>query len=298
VILTGSSRSLAASKRATTLAVLIMCLVTVPGRAQQSNRPKTDDEKVQELLSNEKYSFEDLLKGKPEAVANTKKIFALTSDPNIKQRAASILLSIGVKDRVYFDYLTDVAKEALNNDMPWPTLYDEQGRRNDKADNPAFVVWCKKHGLDPNDDRYAAYRAADPVFLEWCIRHELSPQNARYSAYYEIPVPWYYLAAARDPRAYELLIQGLKSHNLMIAGSAARGLARLQDPRAIDKLIAVGRCVPGEARAAIAEALLYFPDLKAQKAADELADIFTDKKTWELLRKDAQDKGVKGLFPY
>lgn len=84
----------------------------------------------------------------------------------------------------------------------------------------------------------------------------------------------------------------------MIAATAAKGLARLQDPRAIDELIATGRRVPGEARYGIAEALLYFSDPRAQAAAEEFAAVVEDKKVVEFMRAQAKAKGVKGLFPY
>jgi HEAT repeat protein len=300
MIVPASHRRLGVRTWAGLFVVIVIGLVGNAGNSQETSRPKSNDEKVDELtrLINSKYTFEDLLNGNPEAVAIDEQVFALTSDPKVKRRIASILLSIGVKDRAYLDYLSRAAEEALSNEMPWPGLYDEHGRLNQKADNPAFVEWCKKHGLDPSDEKLRAYRAANPVFLEWCIEHKLSAQDQRARAYYEIPVPWYDLAAARDPRAYDLLIRGLHSRNLMIAATAAKGLARLQDPKAIDELIATGRRVPGEARGGIAQALLYFPDPKAQAAADELSDVWEDRKIWDMLRQEARSKGVKALFDY
>ena len=268
------------------------------GQLEKKIPTKTNEEKIQELTARmkEKYTFQDLLSGKPEPVAIDEQIFALTDDVQTKRRIASILVSVGVRDQVYFDYLAAEAKKSLDSDMPWPTLYDENGRKNDRADNPAFVAWCKKHGLNPQDERYVAYRAANPAFLEWCIKQRLNPQDARITAYYEIPAPWYDLGAARDPRAYGLLVQGLHSHNLMIAAVAAKGLAALQDPKAIDELISTGRRVPGEARGAIAESLLYFPQPKAQAAAEELSDVWADRNVWEVVKQDAKTKGIKGLF--
>jgi hypothetical protein len=96
--------------------------------------------------------------------------------------------------------------------------------------------------------------------------------------YYEVPTAWFYLAAAGDPRAYDLLIKGLHSQNPMIAGMAAWGLAKLQDHRAIDELIATGHQVPGEARACIVRSLVYFDVPKAQAAAEQLMP--EKEKTW------------------
>jgi hypothetical protein len=58
--------------------------------------------------------------------------------------------------------------------------------------------------------------------------------------FYEMPISWYYFAAAGDPRPYDLLVKGLHFQNLAIAAMAAQGLAKLQDPRAINELIVVG----------------------------------------------------------
>jgi len=130
------------------------------------------------------------------------------------------------------------------------------------------------------------------------MKRHLNLNNTRYAAYYEIPLPWYDLAAARDPRSYDLLVQGLHSHNFMIAAAAAKGLARLQDPRAIEELIMTGRRVPGEARAGIVEALLYFNDPKAQAGAEQLSDILDNKHLFDIMRENAKKQGVKRLFPY
>ena len=292
--------SLKAWKRTHKAILVFICLAAVVCvRAQNPGKPKTNEEKAQELiaLENKTHTFEEFLSGNPEVIANEEQIFALTSDARVKRRIASILITLGIKDRVYFDYLVHEAQKGLNNEMPWPSAYDEHGRLNKDA-TPAFIAWCKKYGLDPKGPHFASYRAANPVWLEWCMKRHLNLNNARYAAYYEIPDGWYDLAAARDPRAYNLLVQGLHSHNLMIAVDAAKGLARLQDPRAVDELIATGRRVPGEARYGIAVALLYFPDPKAQAAAEELSDVLDDKHLFELMREEAKKKGVKGLFPY
>lgn len=284
---------------ATIFLIAVICPIS-SGIAQEATQTKTDDEKAKELmeLNNKKHVFQDLLNGDPEAVAIDKQVFALSTDPELKERIGSILISIGVKDQAYFDYLAKAAKQALDNDVPWPSLYDERGRINHKADHPAFVAWCKKHGLDPKDERNAPLRTANPEFLDWCIAHDVRPMNARHDSYYEIPLPWYFVAAAHDPRFYDLLMQGLHSHNLMIAGWAAEGLVRLQDPKALDELIAVGRRMPAEISFMFATSLVRLPDPKAQAAAEEIADAFGDRKMWELFRDDAKKKGVNGLFEW
>jgi HEAT repeat protein len=229
---------------------------------------ETNETIAQDLLNDKQYSFEDLLHAKPEAVANAERVFALTSDPQLKQRLASILLSVGARNGIYRDYLARAAREALADETPWPTEFNEKGEAN----------W-------------------NPIFLQWCKKQELSPITIRKRSYYEMPVPWYFLASSGDPAFYELLIEGLHSHNLMIVGLAAKGLAKLQDVRAVDPLIAAGKQTSFEARFAIGRSLLYFSCLKAQAAAEEFINA-TDKNLLELVRRKAREEGVKGLFQW
>lgn len=257
------------------IAIVAVALAVTQGltgttkRAQKKTDSKSNEQKTQDLLNDKTYSFEDLLAGKPGAVANAERIFTLTSDSNTKQKAASILLSIGVHNPTYFDYLTQEAQKALSTDMPWPLLYDQEGRTIPKAMNPAFLDWCKNRNLN-----------AVEVFED---------------AYYKAPVPWYYLAAAGDPRAHDLLVKGLHSSNYMIVVWSAEGLTKLQDPRAIDELIAAYHRSPVETRFDIAKDLVYFSDPKAQAAAEE---FIQDKKLLAALREKARAQGVKALFGY
>lgn len=240
-------------------------------RGQVKSPAQLNQQKAEELLNSKKYSFQDLLNGKPGAVANAKEIFALSDDPNTKLRAGSVLLRIGRGDQVQFDYLTAEARKSLDyaNSMPWPTLYDKDGNIVPEKPNPEFLKWCEAHKLNAWDTYEAAY--------------------------YQVPVSWYFLAAAGDPRAYDLLTYGLHSKNVMIVGRAAEGLARLQASQAVDEIIAAGSRAPLETRSSIGQALLCFPDAKAQAAADEL---IKDKKVLALWRAEAKSKGTKAFFPY
>jgi HEAT repeat protein len=246
--------------------------ISVRDASQDQGKQKSDEEKAKELLKDPQYALNDVLNHKPEAVARMVELFRLTNDSNLKQRAASILVRSGIEDPVYFDYLTREAQKSLDNDMPWPVLYDEDGNKKSNTINtlnPEFLKWCKQHNRDPGETFYAAY--------------------------YEIPVPWYHLGAAGDPRAYHLLIQGLHSQNPMIATWAAHGLALLRDSRSIDEIIAVARRAPLECRYSIAEALLYFPDEKARVGVDE---IFVDKKVLAGIRAQVREKGIKWLYNF
>lgn len=246
--------------------------ITSAGQVQNEVRNKTKDEQAQELLNDGKHSFEDLLKGDPGAIANMKKIFELTTDSNMKLRAASLLIFIKTKESLYFDFLVHEANQALNNDMPWPTLYDKDGNKITKR-----------------------VSEMNPEFLKWCEAHQANPSDEFFAAYYKIPIPWYHLAGASDPRTYALLIQGLHSRNPMIVGWAAYGLARLRDSRAIDELIDAARHAPNETRYGVIESLVTFADMKAQAAAEELA---TDKKLLAELRTRVKKPDYKLVFDF
>jgi hypothetical protein len=250
--------------RVNALAALILYLVN-PVLAQHKGQPSKDPA---DGLS-DKYTFQQLLDKDPGAVKNAEKFFALSSDTHKKERVASILLSVGVSDAVYFDYLSSEATKSLNVGIPWPTLYDDHGSLVKDRLNPEFLEWCAKRKLEP-----------------------LSVFNA---TYYDVPVPWRYLAAAGDPRSYELLINGLHSTNLMIASFSALGLAKLQDPRAVPEIITALRKAPLETRYTIIEALLYFRDSRAQVVVEEFA---SDKTKLAFYRNKVTRNGIRGIFGY
>lgn len=214
-----------------------------PGQRSGTHAGPSNEERLQQLAHDKSHTFQDLLNREPQAVANAKEYFSLVKDPKLKQRMASILLSIGVREDIYYNYLATQAKQSLYNDMPWPTVYDEKGNIVPKVMSPEFLAWCKKRNLNPLDEFEAAY--------------------------YEIPVPWYYLAGSGDPRVYDLLVAGLHSANPMIVTWSARGLTKLQDSRAIDEIIAAYLRSPVETRYDLAVDLLYFKDPKAQAAAEK-----------------------------
>jgi len=259
------------------MASIIALMTFAPSTLARAQQPqsaapaKSSEEQVREPNAAEnKHTFQDLLHGDPDAVADEKKFFALATDTEMKQRVASILLSLGVRDKVYRDYLEHAAREALADETPWPARHNAKGEEEDW--NPAFLEWCKKRSLEP-----------------WATLKKVV---------YEVSNPWYYLAASGDPAFYDLFIEGLHSHNLMIVGTAAQGLAKLQDPRAIEPLIEAGRRTPGVGRGGIRKSLLYFSDPRAQAAAEEFYALTNSKKLMDLHRQEAKEKGAKGLFQW
>jgi hypothetical protein len=142
-----------------------------PGAA--ASVPQSAAARDQRPDQGEAYTWEDLLSRNPGAIAKEKKVFDRMTDPNLKQRVASILLAVGVRDKLYFDYLAAAAKKALQDDEPWPTLYDESGEINTRASNPVFAEWMRKNGFDPNDPEFTALRGYSPAFLDWCKKNRM-----------------------------------------------------------------------------------------------------------------------------
>lgn len=234
-------------------------------------RTVNNEELAYKLVHDKRYSFQALLSRNAADIANDEKVFALTRDTKRKERIASILVSIGVRDSVYVEYLNRGAKKALahDHDIPWPTLYDDH--KLPKSENPALVEWCRNHNV-----------------AFWDMYNV---------AYFEIPQPWYYLGAAGNPEFYDLLIRGLHSSNPMIQAQAAFGLAKIGDPHGIEDLISVGQKANGEAVAGIVQALIYFPEPRAQKAAEELTPQ-EEKNMIAVFRHEKEQRGLRALFPW
>jgi hypothetical protein len=234
-----------------------------PSNPEQDSLSPTSEES--RLLNNPNYTFQDVLAGKKEAVQDMQRIFPLLTTPNVKQRVASILVSIGVKDEIYSNYLRSEAKAAVDNPLPYPYLYPEKGKN---SYNPAFIKYCKQHHL-----------AAD---------------EAVWKAQYEIPGPVFHLAAAGDPRSFKFLVKTLKAQNYMIAIQASKGLAKINNKRAIKPIVRRVSKVPLDIAGAMSEALVYFDDPAAQATADQ----YISKDRLVLLRKNAKEKGVKAMYGY
>ncbi len=243
-----------------------------PDSGQKSIRTSNDEERASELLSNKKHTFEGVLSKNKSDISNIVSIFALTRDTDIRLRISSILISLGIQEPTYFDYLRAEALKVLahDNDMPWPFLKDSENAQKQTA-NPVFVKWCKMRRLD-----------------FWDVERALE---------YPKPDTWYYLAAAGNLRYYDLLVKGLHSRNSVIAANAARGLAKIGDPRAVDELLSAGKNASSEEVDGIIQALLYFPEPRAQKAAENYAAEYKDKMI-ETYRSEMKERGLRAMFQW
>ena len=195
--------------------------------------------------------------------------FEKSTDRREKQRIASNLLSFGVRDKVYLDYLLKFAKPAIESKMPYPFPFDSEGRGVKGKLSPELIAWAERNKLDP--------------------------KTAASIAFIQLPRDVMYLSMAGDSRAFDLLLKGLQSRNYMVAFRASQGLAKLQDRRAIRPIIQASQRAPAEAAHFIAEPLAFFDDAEAQAALEE---FIRNKALLDSIRKRAKERGVKGIFGF
>jgi HEAT repeat protein len=174
-----------------------------------------------------------------EAIPALKEQFARVQEPLSKAQIASVLLKLGDKDETYWDFLVKLS--TLVTDAPDFWSYDSQGKLV-PGPTAEFIAWAKASNLS----------AAE--MGEW-------PQ-------YWLPGPIAALGMSGDPRAVPILQQGLSSRNHMIEMAAAKGLAEFQDKDSIPLIIEACKKAPAGAADVIAESLVYFDDLDAQRAVD------------------------------
>lgn len=180
--------------------------------------------------------------GQVQAIPILKEQFARSQDPAVKAKLADALIRLGDKNQSYWDFLVQQANEAIESDMPYPNRFDSQGKM--------------------------VRREFSPDFIEWCKIHHVTPDSAGEAALYKLPGKLIFLAETADPRGVPFLRQAMLSPNYMIQAFAAKGLAKLQDKESIPLIIGACEKAPVDIAPAIAEALLFFDDPRAQGEAD------------------------------
>lgn len=205
--------------------------------------------------------------GAVQAIPMLEQKFLRTEDPTDKGKIAQVLVKLGDKRDIYWNYLVDLATPAIESNAPDFMSYDSQGKTQ-PGPSPAFIAWAQAHNLAPNGTA-----AEDSV--------------------YRLPGRVGLLGLTGDPRAIPLLRQALSSPNHMIEVMAAEGLAELQDKGSIPLIIGACESAPAEAAGAIAQALVYFDDPEAQKTVDQ----YVPKEAAKALR-DAKARGKKTPLAY
>jgi len=209
-------------------------------------------------------------RGDKSAIPYLKKYFKDVTIEYLKLGAASKLLSLGAEDKLYLDYINKRAINALNSKIPYPVLYDENGRAIEGKYSQEFIQWCEKNN---------------------CEKDKMATQ-----AELAIPIPVLFLAASGDKRAYDILIQGLKSRNHNIVIYSAQGLAKINDDRAIPFIIGASQKTPKEVSEKVAINLVYFQN--SEEAQSALNKFIDDPKRLKEIKKEAVEKGIEGIFGF
>lgn len=232
-----------------TFIALLMALI--PARAQQQQQSSTstshkytssDAMKALKAGEAEPYDLEVIGQANAvEAIPDLEKQFAHTSesDPILKGKIAQVLVKLGDKNSLYWDYLAANAKAVGESDAPDPFVSDPQGKVTGQS--PSLEAWAKAHNT--------------PV--------EVAFGNAEYVW----PSRILFLAATGDRRAIPILQKAMSSPSLTIQAMAAKGLAEFQDKNSVPLIMESLKRAPKQAAEAIADSLAYFDDPQIQDMA-------------------------------
>jgi hypothetical protein len=196
--------------------------------------------------------------GEERAVPILRDLFASSGDTDVKEFIAAELFKLGQKDAVYWNFMYERA--TLAAESPSPLGRDEKGNLITGVLAPDFIAWAKSHNI--------------------------SPENA----FDLVPGSLLQLAMTRDPRSIPVLREAMSSQNFRVLDISADGLAILQDTDSIPLLIATCAKVPPDTAPAVALALLYFDDPRAQSAAK----TYMEPKLYEAYQ---EEKRLHGKYP-
>ena len=212
-------------------------------------------------------------RGDRRAIPALEKAFQKATDRIDKEGIAGSLVRLGDKNEIYWNFLAQYARAAVENDMPFPYDFDADG---EIIGNPKDVP-----------EKYA------PEFLAWCKKRGEQTGSAAQQALYGLPGDLLALAATGDSRGSEILFRGLESRNYYVVSVSAKGLARLQDRRAIKPIIQACERAPAGMGEVVAESLAFFDDSEAQSAA---VRFIHNPKALEAVRQKAKIMGAEGVF--
>ena len=82
-----------------------------------------------------------LKQGDRNAIPALERLFVRVEDDSQKQRIASLLVSIGDTNDIYFDYLADAARQAVESDIVYPLKFGRCGSCH------SWRIWRRVFGL-------------------------------------------------------------------------------------------------------------------------------------------------------
>ena len=155
-----------------------------------------------------------LKQGDRNAIPALERLFVRVEDDSQKQRIASLLVSIGDTNDIYFDYLADAARQAVESDIVYPLKFDGAGHAIRGEYGEEFLAWCDENSIEPDIASALAMRT--------------------------YPAAVSMLGRTGDARAFDLLVRGLDSPNFIVVAQAAVALGRLGNVDAIS----LSACAP------------------------------------------------------
>lgn len=271
------------------LNLLLLCGLATPASlaAQQAVAPAAQEAQGQ-LAAFQRKSAHELLRqhfhgppfplfvirrfielGDPLVIAALEGAFARETSEITRQFLAAALVSLGDPDPQYYSYVASAAAAAVASDLPFPVRLGGPKAADSALPflTAAFVSWVQQHG---SETAMAMRRAT-----------------------VDLPAAVEALGESADPRSFSIFIRGLNSPNVLVVTTAALGLARLHDDRAVPAIIAASERLPGEESKLVAKALLYFATPAAQRAAEKLVADPARIKRW---RADVDRLGWKGAM--
>ncbi len=232
-------------------------------------KPKVENAELAKALANLKsgeaiaYNAQVISEaGASEAIPDLEKQFASAPEFIDKAKVAQVLLALGDKKDVYWNYLAELADSILESDAPNPMQFDAEGKGVPGL-SPDWVAWAKAHN---------------------------QPASAGEDAIYVYPGIIGLLGMTRDPRAIPLLRQALAFPNYMIQTAATMGLAEMQDKSSVPLIIDACKRAPAEVAEVMARSLVYFDAPEAQNAVD----TYIPKQRAQMLR-EARARGEGAL---
>ena len=170
--------------------------------------------------------------------------FDSSTDKHDKQLLAVTLIHLGDRSDVYFNFLADFAKEAVNDRAPNFESYDQQGRPIRGQFSAEYLNWCAANGKDPKALAGVLFGA--------------------------FPEDVHQLARALDPRALGIFRAGLESPNLSVVTNCVQGLGRLNDTASIAMIAKAAQRFPASTRSAISINLPWFSSPEALRLMEQL----------------------------
>jgi HEAT repeat protein len=132
--------------------------------------------------------------------------FVRSQDADVKARVARALVDLGDKGNVYWDFLVQQAKLAIESDAPSSWCYSSTNCKG----HSAYVAWARAHNA--REDSQAEME------LNWLLEERVQ-------------------LVFGDPRGIYLLREALKSANINVAETGADGLTRALDRDSIPLIV-------------------------------------------------------------